>query len=383
MFDRRELLLAGGAGIAQLGRMGQPGTAGIAQLGQRVLPRITLPQLVNQSHVPALGGAIVTAKGPIGVDVDGRRRSGRPDRVEKDDLWLIGSNTQAMTALLYGRLAEFSTVRWDVRLTDLFPDFPVDGGWSQVRIEDLMAHVGGASDAPFATPEALHKWLTDTRPLTVQRAALTKALLAAPPQGRPGDYAFSNAGYVVVGCAIERALKMSWEAAISSELFGPLQLDSAGFGAPTGAEPWGHGKLDAIHLVQVNPKAEADDPPVFGPASRVHLSLLDYGKFVQLFLTGGGDYVDPKTIAKLAQPIGGEPSGPALGWRVAAERGWANGPVLSATTSSGYWSTDVQVGPAKGLAAISVGNAGGEDFGGSAVQRLSLSLIQSRTKFGM
>ena len=225
MLGRRELLIGA--------------TAGIAQLGQRVLPRITLPQLLVQSRTPALGGTILTSKGEPAVGVQGRRRSGQHVGVERDDLWLIGSNTQAMTALLYGRLAEFGKTRWGAKLTELFPEVNVDDGWRGVAVDELMAHVGGASDAPFATPEALHKWLTDTRPLSVQRQAFAKAVLTAPPQGRRGDYAFSNAGYVIVGAAIERASKLTWEACISAELFSPLAMDSAGFGAPTGPEPWG------------------------------------------------------------------------------------------------------------------------------------------------
>jgi D-alanyl-D-alanine carboxypeptidase len=368
MLDRRALLFGA--------------TAGIAQLGQRVLPRITLPQLLVQSRIPALGGAIITSKGEPALETQGRRRSGQRVGVERDDLWLIGSNTQAMTALLYGRLAEFGKTRWGAKLTEIFPDYPLDDGWRGVAIDELMAHVGGVSDAPFATPEALHKWLTDARPLSVQRQAFTKAVLAAPPAGRRGEYAFSNAGYVIVGAAIERASKLTWEACISAELFSPLTMDSAGFGAPTGAQPWGHSRIDATHTLQVNPLAEADDPPVFGPASRVHVSLADYAKFVRLFLTGGGDYVDPKTIKILTTPISGETAGPAMGWLRTAERSWAAGPVLSANTSLGYWSANVQVGPAKDLAVIAVCNAGGADFGGAAVDRLALSLIQSRVRLG-
>ncbi len=368
MFDRRELLIGG--------------TAGIAQLGQRVLPRITLPALLDQSRTPALGGAVVTSKGQPAVEVDGRRRSGLRTPVERDDLWLIGSNTQAMTALLVGRLAEYGKIRFDAKLSEVFPDFIIEGGWTGVTVEELLAHVGGVSDAPFATPEALHKWLTDTRPLSVQRTAFAKAVLAAPPVGRRGDYAMSNAGYVVVGAAIERASKLTWEACMSAELFSPLTLDSAGFGAPTGPEPWGHARLDATHTIQVNPLAEADEPPVFGPASRVHLSLGDYAKFVRLFLTGGGDYVDPKTITRLTTPISGEAAGPALGWLRSAERSWAAGPVLQASTSNGYWSANVQIGPARELGVIAVSNAGGAEFGGAAVDRLALSLIQSHVKLG-
>jgi len=362
VIDRRSLMLAGGAGIAQL--------------GQRVLPRITLPALLDQSHVPALGGAVITPKGIVGLEAIGRRRSGQKIPVTAQDLWLIGSNTQAMTAALYARVAESGRVRWGAKVPDLFPDLTPEESWRDVTIEELMAHVAGVSDEPFATPEALHKWLNDTRSLPAQRTAFAKAVLAAPPVGRRGDYVFSNAGYVLVGAAIERATKMDWETAISAELFGPLGMDSAGFGAPTGDQPWGHARLDEKHNLQVNPAAEADDPPVFGPASRVHLSLEDYAKFVRIFLTNGGDYLQPRSLPHIASPIVDDPTGPAPGWLVSTERSWAQGPVLTQRSYNGYWSSTAMIGPAKGLAVIAVCNAGGADFGGSAVQRMALSLIQ-------
>ena len=56
--------------------------------------------------------------------------------------------------------------------------------------------------------------------------------------------------------------------------------------------------------------------------------------------------------------------------------------MLAASTAGGYWSANVQIGPAKDLAVIAVCNAGGADFGGSATERLALSLIQSRVHLG-
>ena len=375
MIDRRGLLLSGLAALPPIG--GQHGTAGIAQFGQRVIPRITLPALLDQTRVPALGGAVVTAKGLQGVQTIGRRRSGQREGVADDDLWLIGTNTQAMTVALYAKLSERGATRFGVKVAELFPDMhQIDEAWRDIGVEEVMANVAGISDAPFATPEALHKWLTDPRPITEQRTAFAKALLAAPPQGRRGDYMLSNAGYVLIGAAIERASRLDWESTLSAELFSPLQMDSAGFGAPTGAEPWGHARIDPRHTLQVNPAAEADDPPVFGPSSRVHLSLEDYARFVRLFLTEGGGYLHPRTMAGLASPIVQAETGPGPGWLVTTERSWADGPVLTQRSSTGYWSATALIGPARGAAVIAVSNAGGGEFGGAAVQRLALSLIQ-------
>ena len=361
MLDRRGLLLAGAAGIAQI--------------GQHAQPRVTAPQLLRQSHVPAVGSAVVKAHGPPMIAVEGRRRANRGDGATADDLWLIGANTQAMTAVLYARMVQANRANWRARVAELFPDLKPHPAWAEITVEDFMSHRSGVSDEPVATADFLARAATDTRPLVDQRTAFAKLILSEPPPGEAGRFAYASANYVLVGAAIERAAKMAWETAISGELFTPLGLASAGFGAPTGPEPWGHQML-GLRALPINPTGVADDPPVFGPAARVHLSLADYAIFVRLFLTGGGDYLTEDSLRRLVDPRSDSGEGPALGWTVSAERGWAKGPVLSDRTSGGFWSCNVAIGPARGLAVITVCNTGGEQGGGAATERLLLTLIQ-------
>jgi CubicO group peptidase (beta-lactamase class C family) len=361
MFDRREFLMVGASGFAQI--------------GQHAQPRVTAPQLLRQAHIPAIGSAVITPKGAPLISVLGHRRGEGGSAVQADDVWLIGANTQAMTAALYAKLVEDNRANWRTRLPELFSDLKIDPAWSDVTIEDLLTHKAGISDAPVATAEFLSAAAADTRPLTVQRTAFAQLILSQPPASEPGRFAYASAGYVLVGAAIERAARMSWETAISAELFTPLGLTSAGFGAPTGPEPWGH-QILGPKVMPVSPTGIADDPAVFGPAARVHLSLADYAAFVRLFLIGGGDYLTEDSLRRLVNPRSDSGDGPALGWMVSSERGWAKGPVLSARTASGFWSANVAIGPARGVAVIAVCNAGGEQAGGAATERMMLTLLQ-------
>jgi CubicO group peptidase (beta-lactamase class C family) len=361
MFDRREFLAAGATAFAQI--------------GQHAQPRVTPPQLLRQTHIPAIGSAVITTRGAPTLSVLGHRRGERGAQVQLDDVWLIGANTQAMTAVLYAKMVEANRANWRTRVPELFSDLKVDPAWAEVTIEDLMAHKAGVSDAPVATTEFLAAAAADNRPLTVQRTAFAQLILSQPPAGEPGRFAYAAADYVLVGAAIERAARTSWETAISGELFTPLGLTSAGFGAPTGPEPWGHQVLGQ-RVVPISPTGIADDPAVFGPAARVHLSLGDYASFVRLFLVGGGDYLTEDSLRRLVNPRSESGDGPALGWMVSSERGWAKGPVLSARTASGFWSANVAIGPARGVAVIAVCNAGGEQVGGAATERMVLTLLQ-------
>ena len=342
MFDRRGLLLAGAAGIAQI--------------GQRVQPRVTPPQLLQQTHVPALGGVVVTAHAPPAITVLGRRRAAGRTPVGVDDLWLLGSNTQAMTAVLYAKRVESNRANWRAPVPELFPDLKVDPAWSRIEVEDLMGHRAGVSDAPVATTDFLAAASLDRRPLTVQRTEFAERILSKPPAGEPGRFEPASADYVLVGAAIERASRMAWETAISAELFTPLGLTSAGFGAPTDAEPWGHQVLGG-RAVPVNPSSIADDPAVFGPSARVHMSLADYAGFLRLFVSGGGGYLGPDTLRRLTDPQGDHGEVGAFGWTISPERGWAKGPVLAAETSAGFWSCNTAGGPSPGSAPPAVRSA--------------------------
>ena len=361
MLDRREFLVAGATAFSQI--------------GQHAQPRVTAPQLLRQAHIPAIGSAVITAKGAPLISVLGHRRGERGEEVRPDDVWLLGANTQSLTAALYAKLVEDNRANWRTRVPELFADLKIDPTWHDITIEDLLTHKAGISDAPVATPEFLSAAAADGRPLTVQRTAFAQLVLSQPPATEPGRFAYASANYVLVGAAIERAARMPWETAISGELFTPLGLTSAGFGAPTGSEPWGH-QILGPKILPVSPSGVADDPPVFGPAARVHLSLADYATFVRLFLVGGGDYLTQDSLRRLVNPRSDSGDGPALGWMVSSERGWAKGPVLSARTASGFWSANVAIGPARGVAVIAVCNAGGEREGGAATERMMLTLLQ-------
>lgn len=371
--DRRTLLIsaaatlpAGGA-AAQFNRIG-PGPQ---------LPRVSeaLDAILKQTGVPALGYAAVGPAGLINVDVAGRRRNTVEDYVTIEDSWHTGSNTKAMTAALYARLVEQGRAKWGATLGELFIGVKQDDAWAKVTIEDLLSHRSAISDTGLIDQGWLIKAHTDTRPVAEQRADFAARLLGHAPTGKPGTYEYANSNYILAGAAIERLVRTDWETAMAAEVFGPLRMGSAAFGAPTGPNPWGHDPGPNGSYAPVDPLHEvADNPPIFGPAGRVHLSLADYAKFAQVFLTGGGGWLSTQSLARLARPGGGEKEGYALGWQYYANRGWADGPVLAHEGSNTLWRTAALIAPARPVAYLLVTNCGG-DAGQQAVQLMAARLI--------
>lgn len=369
MFDRRTLILAGASTFAHIGKTVITPT--VSQSLQGVL---------DTAGVPALGYAVIGPKGVTAMEVGGRRRVYSPEPVAVDDTWHIGSNTEAMTAALYAKLVEQGLATWGANVSTLFPDFKADPAWAGATVEQFLSHRAGVSDVGLIDEGWLIRTNQDKRPEPLQRLEMAERILGRPPAGKPGDYEYSNADYVIVAAAIERLTRTSWENAITGSLFLPLNMTSAGFGAPTGDEPWGHAIAGNDEPDPIDPsKGVADNPPVLAPGGQVHVSLPDYVKFIQVFLNNGAGYLSPSSLARLARPQDALPEGDGLGWRVTLLKAWAKGPVLAHEGSNTLWRASVLVAPARPLGIVVVTNIGGEP-GARAVQMMSARLIGDQTK---
>lgn len=364
----RRTLLASGAAL---------GLTGVARAAPPAPPEIDLKALLKQTGAPAVAGMIVTRDGISYLEAAGVRRLGAADPVTKGDLWHIGSNTKAMTAALYGRLVEQGKARWGATIPALFPDLKPNAAWSAITIEQLLNHHAGIDDAAVLDGAWLQAAHASKETLTVQRTGLARTVLGAPPKGKVGVFAYSNVGYILAGAAIERISGKGWEETITAELFQPLGMTTAGFGAPKGAQPWGHQELPP--LTPVDPAGPSDNSAALGPAGTVHLSLTDYAKFIRLFLTDGGDLLKPETIRHLTTPAETGDSSYGLGWITFASRPWAKGQALAHEGSNTLWHAFTAVGPAAGVGVVGVSNA--SDGGGAqASQTLGMLLIGRASK---
>ncbi len=247
--------------------------------------------------VPAVGAALVTGDGAVELDLLGERVREGGDPVRADDAWHIGSCGRSMTAVLYARLVERGEAEWGARIPALFPELEIDPGWSAVTIDDALA--GAAGLQTDLSRNAMAAAYDDARPLRVQRAVAAAAALARAPR-RPGRSRDSNLGYVVVGAAIERITGGPYEQALTTHVLEPLGITSAGFGAP----PAIRGHRARTPAPPDDPRA--DDPPIMGPAGRLHLALADWARFQQVFLTEGGGFLGAASVERLRAASGSQ-----------------------------------------------------------------------------
>lgn len=323
---------------------------------------------------PALAAGIVTRAGLGWAGVRGMRRTGDEAAATLDDRWHLGSNTKAMTAAVFGRLVEQGRARWAMPLAEALPGLTIDPAWAETTLDDLMRHRAGLLDGPLVNQAWLIAAHVDQRPLPEQRAEFAARALGSPPGGPVGQFAYGNGNYIVLGAAIEALTGQPWEAVMAAELFGPLGLTTAGFGAPRGEAPWGH-----RGGVGVDPAGFADNPRALGPAGTAHMSLADYARFIAAMMGGAPDWLSEETRACLLTPAAGDPPAYAAGWGVGSAP-WAgvggSGPTITHNGSNTLWFATVLAAPERGLGFIALSNDG------AAGQRACQTLVRRLAEVG-
>ena len=325
-----------------------------------------LDSMLREHDLPALAGAVVTSDHVAAAAV-GSRRLGGPANVTDGDRFHLGSNGKAMTALLVGGLVVDGWLAWDAPLPALFPETAarMHAAWHGATLRDLLTHTSGLAENP--DPAAWATAASDTP--RAQRAAVVAWALGRPPAGPRGAYAYSNLGYLVAGAAAERAAGGEYEALLVAQVLAPLGVTTAGFGAAGAAgrddQPLGHRTALLVRRTAVEPGPEADNPPVFSPAGRVHMSVGDYARFVQAALRGlrgRADGVDAATLRALvgmsAAADGAEARYTAAGW-LATERAWAGGRAYTHAGSNTLHFAVAWVAPERDVAVMVLLNQGG------------------------
>lgn len=310
------------------------------------------------------------------LGVAGERALGGGDPVTADDRWHLGSNTKAMTAVLVARLVEAGVVAWDDTVERWLAELDPHPAYRGATLPQLLAHRSGlpANAEPavmmalFGT-DALRDPVADRRAYAA--AVLASAdgadqaegtgLAAGGAAGRgsgPGDpapFLYSNAGYVVAGAMLEAAAGASWESLMETWVWEPLGITTGGFGPPSDGIQ-GHRADPEGRLTPQPPSAFADNPPALGPAGRAHMTLADYGRFLQAVVDGARGQGDPGFLSagswtRLLSPMEGPraPGDPAyaLGWGVLEE-----GRLLQHAGSNSLWFVRARLAPAEGRGVV-------------------------------
>ncbi len=328
-----------------------------------------------------LGGLVLKDGEVREVAAVGLRRKGHPIAVTTEDLWHLGSVTKAMTATMIARLVERGVLDWTTPLSDLLPaqTESIHSGYHSVTLEDLLTHRAGLP-ANFSFFSNFERPPVDGELPSRRLQAVMRILTEAPVHPPRSAHLYSNVGYTLAGVVAEQATGASWEELMRREVFTPLGITSAGFGAPGRAggieQPWGHQTVLGLMKRATAPGPNADNNAILGPAGTLHMSLQDWARFVQAHLAGPrgeSALLQPETFRRLHRPLLEDY---AYGW-VAGDPGelGARGPLLWHNGSNTMWYALMLILPEHRMAILFASNDGDLKAAEAAMQESAQALV--------
>ena len=328
----------------------------------------TLAEIVKRHELPGMAAVVmldsrILAKGTAGV-----RRRGDNAPITINDRFHIGSQTKPMTATLCAALVDADKLDWDTTLAQAFPELceRMLPPFREITLKLLLTQRTGIRET--IDPEDWKDLVAfDGTPTAARRRWLERVVRQDLEVATNSQFLYSNTNYILAGHMLETIMRRPYEELIRDEVFVPLEMTSAGFGAPGTAdildEPRGHTAAGEV----AEPSVMADNPQVFAPSGTVHCSLPDWAKFANLHATLGESHPQflPRSAFDLLHgPVMADDE-PKLREVAPASVGYAMGwfvfpRVLAHTGTNQSWFANCAVIPSARLSVMVACNQGGD-----------------------
>ena len=176
---------------------------------------------LTDSHNPGLAVLVLKDGHQVFKRGYGVRRLNSPEKIDAQTNFRLASFTKQFTAMAIMLLVHDGKLRYDTRLTDIFPEFP--GYGKAITIRHLLTHTSGLPDYELLMENA-NIW-SPTKQIQDGEAF---TLLAKQDHGifAPGtSWAYSNSGYVTLGLIIAKISGQSYGDFLRSRIFNPLHMN--------------------------------------------------------------------------------------------------------------------------------------------------------------
>jgi CubicO group peptidase (beta-lactamase class C family) len=143
-------------------------------------------------------------------------------KIEARSNFRLASVTKQFTAMAIMLLVHDGRLRYDDRLTDVFPDFPEYG--RAITIRNLMNHTSGLADyeelMPQSDPAVPVERIQIMDGGVLDLLKRTKGTIFTPGS----KWAYSNSGYVVLGLIVQKISGESFPDFLRARIFVPLEM---------------------------------------------------------------------------------------------------------------------------------------------------------------
>jgi len=245
-------------------------------------------QTMQQWQVPGLAVAVVKDGKVVLARGYGVRELGKPDKVDADTLFDIGSNTKSFTAAALGTLVAAGKLDWDAHVVDHISDFRLRSPYvtQELTLRDLLSHRSGYCDPGM--------WYTSDASDVIRRMRYQK-----PDYAFRARFCYNNVMYLTAARFIPALTGESWDHYVAGHLFQPLAMsrtvttDAEVAASSDVAMP--HGLVDG--KAAVIRRYWAHNMDLMSPVGGINSSANDMSHWL-LMLLADGSYDGKAVLAK-------------------------------------------------------------------------------------
>lgn len=211
----------------------------------------------------------------------GVKEMGKNDKVDENTLFMIGSNTKAMTATALAMLQEQKKLSLDDKVVKWLPNFKMKDPFvtRELNIRDLLCHRIGME----TFQGDFMYWTSDLD----SKQVMEKFGKLTPMYSFRSRWGYTNAAFVVAGEVIRAASSQSWSDFLTENIFKPLGMDrtlALSKDLPAASNKATAHTFDLNQQLITIPYCNIDN---LSPAGSVSSSVNDMSKWVLMLLNNG------------------------------------------------------------------------------------------------
>ncbi len=235
-------------------------------------------QAVSDWNATGLAVAVVRGQELLFARGYGARELGKPDAVDADTLFSIGSTTKALTAATLGILVDEGKLGWDDPVRKHIPEFEVADPWvsEAMTVRDLLTHRGGLPNTDLF-------WYGQDTDMDEMLSRLRHVETAYSMRS---GFIYQNVMYATAGEVVKRVSGMPWHDFVDSRIFDRLGMERT---VPLIALTRGRDNVASPHHVVDGETVVIENAPVdsVAAAGSVWSSAREMSLWLRMLLASG------------------------------------------------------------------------------------------------
>ncbi len=265
----------------------------------------SINNLVNKAmeEMDLPGAAIAVVQGDeTYVQGFGKRQNGKPETVDADTVFAIGSTSKAFTSAAAGILVGEGKISWDDPVIKYLPEFTVNEDWvtKNVSIRDLLCHRLGLERAQRLYYQGCYS----------QDELVLRMRFLHPNAPFRSQFQYANQNFGTVGNVIKAVSGKSWDDFVTENIFQPLGMtrtfpgydripDFENFSQP-------HAVMDLEVPAGVRflgtPSLAANIKLSHEPSGSIHTTAADLAKWLKALLSDGAPLMSHSVFSEITSP---------------------------------------------------------------------------------